>query len=145
MWQVGLLWRAEWDPRSRRAGRRELPAARMFAAFPRLGVDAEPVVYSDDAVDAVREQLLGLDGVLVWVNPIEQGLDRSGLDPLLREVRGRGLGERSSGRDPADGDQAACSSDTASMSWSAETYLYGSLDQVRAELPPGRGGRARSC
>ena len=50
----------------------------VFAAFAALGVEAEPVVYSDDSVDAVREQLLGLDGVLVWVNPIEQGLDRSG-------------------------------------------------------------------
>ena len=78
----------------------------MFAAFAELGVAAEPVVYSDDAVDAVREQLLGLDGVLVWVNPIEQGRDRSQLDPLLREAAARGrVGERPPRRDPEDGDQ----------------------------------------
>jgi hypothetical protein len=55
----------------------------MFSAFTAIGVAAEPVIYSDDDVEAVRDQLLGLDGVLVWVNPIEQGRDRSGLDPLL--------------------------------------------------------------
>ena len=35
----------------------------MFAAFSELGVAAEPVVYSDEAVDSVRAQLLDLDGV----------------------------------------------------------------------------------
>jgi hypothetical protein len=39
----------------------------------------------------VRDQLLGLDGVLVWVNPIEQGLNRSKLDALLREVADAGV------------------------------------------------------
>jgi hypothetical protein len=57
-----------------------------FAAFDELGVEAEPVVYSDDAVDAVRDQLLALDGVLVWVNPIQDGENRAALDELLLEV-----------------------------------------------------------
>ena len=39
----------------------------------------------------MREQLLALDGVLVWVNPIEQGLTRAKLDPLLREVAEAGV------------------------------------------------------
>jgi hypothetical protein len=52
---------------------------------------AEPVVYSDSAVDAVRAHLLALDAVLVWVNPIERGLDRSLLDPLLRDVAAKGV------------------------------------------------------
>ena len=90
--KVGLLWRAEWDPPQAGAPIAESCRLRdVFAAFARLGVAAEPVVYSDDTVDAVREQLLGLDGVLVWVNPIEQGLDRSKLDPLLREVADAGV------------------------------------------------------
>jgi len=63
----------------------------MFAAFATLGVAAEPVVFSDDRAEAVHQQLLGLDAVLVWVNPIEQGRDRSRLDPLLREVAAAGV------------------------------------------------------
>jgi hypothetical protein len=57
-----------------------------FSAFDELGVEAEPVVYSDDAVDEVRDQLLGLDGVLVWVNPIQDTANRAALDDLLRDV-----------------------------------------------------------
>lgn len=55
--RVGLLWRREWDPPSA-----EPPKLHgVFAVFRELGVEAEPVVYSDDAVEAVREQLLQLD------------------------------------------------------------------------------------
>ena len=46
--RIGLLWRREWDPPSA-----EPPKLHgVFAAFAELGVEAEPVVYSDDAVDA---------------------------------------------------------------------------------------------
>ena len=65
--------------------------AALFAAFAVSGVDAEPVVYHDDFVDEVREQLMQVDGVLVWVNPIEGGRDRSRLDAMLREVAGSGV------------------------------------------------------
>jgi len=86
--RVGLLWRREWDPV-------EDPASAklrgVFAAFAALGAAAEPVVYDDTRVDAVRAQLLALDGVLVWVNPIEHGLDRSLLDPLLHEAADAGV------------------------------------------------------
>ena len=90
--RVGLLWRAEWDPPQPDVPIVETCRLRgVFAAFARLGVVAEPVVYSDSGAEAVREQLLELDGVLVWVNPIEHGLDRSTLDPLLREVAATGV------------------------------------------------------
>lgn len=51
----------------------------------------EQVPYSEDAVGEVREQLLALDGVLVWVNPIQDGQDRRFLDQLLRDVSSRGV------------------------------------------------------
>src|SRR4029079_11471280 len=88
----GLLWRREWDPPA--DGGRDLATCKLhgvFAAFSDFGVRAEPVVYSDGEVEAVRKKLLELDGVLVWVNPIEKGLDRSKLDPLLREVAENGV------------------------------------------------------
>src|SRR5436309_10840483 len=90
--KVGLLWRAEWDPPAATGPVIESCKLReVFAAFRALGVAAEPVIYSDDKVEAVRDRLLGLDGVLVWVNPIEQGLDRSELDPLLRDAAAAGV------------------------------------------------------
>jgi hypothetical protein len=85
--KVGLLWRAEWDPPERHGSIIESCKLReMFRSFAALGVPAQPVVYSDDTAEAVRDQLLNLDGVLVWVNPIEQGLDRTRLDAVLREI-----------------------------------------------------------
>ena len=39
----------------------------------------------------VREQLLKLDGVLVWVNPISDGQNRIGLDAMLRDVASSGI------------------------------------------------------
>ena len=53
--RVGLLWRAEWDPVGRARAIADTCKLRgVFAAFAALGVEAEPVVYSDEAVDAVR-------------------------------------------------------------------------------------------
>jgi hypothetical protein len=86
--RIGLLFRGDRSAPPL-VGRAQVLAA-AFEAFADLGVEAEPVVYSDDAVDEVREQLLGLDGVLVWVNPIQDGANRSALDDLLHDVAADG-------------------------------------------------------
>ena len=88
--RIGVLWRgdrhaeAPWPAADRGLG----PLSDAFAGLPAVIV---PVPYSDDATDEVREQLLGLDGVLVWVNPIQDGADRARLDPLLREAAAAGV------------------------------------------------------
>jgi hypothetical protein len=129
--RVGLLWRREWDP----------PAADppklhgVFAAFAELGVEAERVVYSDDAVGAVRDQLLGLDGVLVWVNPLEQGLDRSRLDPLLREVADAGVFVSARADVILRMGTKEVLVDTQAMSWGTNTHAYRSFDAFRREFP----------
>ena len=38
----------------------------------------------------MRAQLLSVDGVLVWVDPIHHGKTRAVLDPMLRDVAARG-------------------------------------------------------
>ena len=132
MTRIGILWRAEWD-RCEATERCRLRG--VFAAFAALGISAEPVVHSDDRLAVVRDQLLQLDGVLVWVNPIERGLDRSRLDPLLREAAAAGVFVSAH----PDVIQRLATKrvlvDTAELSWSAETHLYGSHAQLAAELP----------
>jgi hypothetical protein len=83
---MGVLWRA--DDGSRLEESRYLPVGE---ALIRRGLDVEGVPFTEEAVDAVRKQLLGLDGVLVWVDPISDGRGRSVLDPLLRDVGSRGV------------------------------------------------------
>jgi hypothetical protein len=134
--RVGLLWRVEWDPSAADGpSTADCRLHAMFSAFADVGVAAEPVVYSDDDVEDVRDQLLGLDGVLVWVNPIEQGKDRSRLDPLLREVAAAGVWVSAHPDVILRIATKQVLVDTASMSWSADTYLFGDLEQFCAELP----------
>ena len=83
--RVAILWRG--DEAARRSAAPDTGRFKaVFAALADAGVDAEPVVYEDDVLDAVRAQLPTLDGVLVWVNPIHEGRNRANLDALLREV-----------------------------------------------------------
>jgi hypothetical protein len=63
---------------------------RVFEALAAAGIEAQPAIYDEAFADAVRDQLLTVDGVLVWVDPIHQGKTRAALDPLLREVARRG-------------------------------------------------------
>ena len=63
----------------------------VYQALTSLGLHVEPAVYHDDFANDVRAQLMQMDGVLVWVNPIEGGRDRSQLDAMLREVAASGV------------------------------------------------------
>ena len=135
--RVGLLWRKEWDPPSA-----DPPKLRgVFAAFAELGVTAVPVVYTDDDADAVRDQLLALDGVLVWVNPIEQGFDRSRLDPLLREVAETGVFVSAHPDVILRLGTKEVLVDTRSMAWGSDTRIYRNMDELRRELPRRLAGR----
>jgi hypothetical protein len=87
--RVALLWRG--DDAARHVTPETSRFSAIFRALADVGVDAKPVVYEDDVLDAVRAQLATLDGVLVWVNPIHEGRDRAHLDALLREVAARGV------------------------------------------------------
>src|SRR5689334_20329355 len=87
--KVAILWRGDDDAR-RHATAQNNRFVRVFEALASAAIDAIPVVYDESAADTVREQLLTVDGVLVWVDPISQGKTRAALDPLLREVAARG-------------------------------------------------------
>src|SRR4051794_25547262 len=88
--RIAILWRG--DEAARRSAAPETSRFKaVFVALADAGVDAEPVVYEDDVVEAVRRQVASVDGVLVWVNPIHEGRNRSRLDALLREVAAGGV------------------------------------------------------
>ena len=63
----------------------------LFEAFSAAGLPAEPAVYHDDFADEVLTQLRGVQLVLVWCNPVEDGRRRDRLDALLREVAQAGV------------------------------------------------------
>src|SRR5262245_60675384 len=60
-------------------------------ALRNVGLDVEAAVYADEVADEMREQLLRVDGVLVWVDPVRKDGNRAKLDPLLRDVASHGV------------------------------------------------------
>ncbi|GAC1315991.1 MAG: hypothetical protein NVSMB2_08330 [Chloroflexota bacterium] len=68
--RIGRLWRGNRGatPGSSRGDER---LAGLFDAFAARNVATERVIYAENAADEARMQLLGLYGVLVWVNPIQ--------------------------------------------------------------------------
>src|SRR5207248_11602216 len=87
--RIGVLWRGDREAR-RAATPQNNRYHRVFEELAAVGIDAEPAVYADEIADGVREQLLAVDGVLVWVDPISGGKTRAALDPMLRDVAARG-------------------------------------------------------
>jgi hypothetical protein len=63
---------------------------RVFEALASVGIHAEPAVYAEEMTDEVRAQLLNVDGVLVWVDPLSGGRNCVALDALLRDVANQG-------------------------------------------------------
>jgi hypothetical protein len=132
--RVAILWRGdEAERRSTTPGTSRFKA--VFAALADAGVQAEPVVYEDDVLDAVRARLATLDGVLVWVNPIHEGRNRANLDALLREAAARGTWVSAHPDVILKMGTKEVLHRTRTMSWGCDTALYRIAEAMRAELP----------
>src|ERR1700680_4223272 len=87
-YRIAVVWRG--DRASRRAATPQNNRFyRIFEELAAHGIHAEPAVYADDIADEVKERLLAVDGVLVWVDPIHQGMTRTVLDAMLRDLGAR--------------------------------------------------------
>ena len=109
--------------------------ADLFRAFAAARAEVEPAVYDDAFADEVRQQLLRCDGVLVWVNPIEGGHDRSILDAMLREVARAGIFVSTHPDIILQLGTKEVLFRTRDVGWGCDTHLYLSLDQMQRELP----------
>jgi len=104
-------------------------------ALRNVGLDVEAAVYADEVADGVREQLLRVDGVLVWVDPVRKDGNRAKLDPLLCDVAGHGVFVSSHPDLILKMGTKEVLYRTRSMSWGTDTRLYTTLEQFRSELP----------
>jgi hypothetical protein len=138
--RIGLLSRGDWRS-GRQSTRADERLAPLFRAFADLDVVAEPVVYSDDAIEDVRDQLLGLDGVLVWVNPVQDGADRSTLDALLREVSVRGVWVSAHPDVILRMGTKEVLYTTRSIGWGTDTEIYRSQHEFVQRFPARLGAR----
>jgi len=132
--RIAVLWRG--DEAERRGVTSETSRFKaVFAALADVGVDAEPVVYEDEVVDAVRAKLATLDGVLVWINPIHEGRNRANLDTMLREVAASGVWVSAHPDVILTMGTKEVLHRTRTMSWGCDTALYRTPEAMRAELP----------
>ena len=132
--RVALLWRG--DREARLAARpEESRFCAIFEALERQGIQAEPAVYSEDMAEEVRNQLLQMDGVLVWVDPISGGQRRDSLNELLREVASAGVFVSTHPDVISKMGVKAVLHRTRTLGWGTDTHFYETPEAFAAEFP----------
>jgi hypothetical protein len=132
--KLALLWRGDQDAR-REATPESNRFHHVFAALTARGISAEPAVYSEEAEKEIREQLLQAAGVLVWVNPLSDGLDRQKLDAMLREVASRGTWVSTHPDVTLKMGVKEILFTTKHLGWGTDTHLYLDVVPFREALP----------
>ena len=132
--RVALVWRGDLDARAR-ASAQKGRLAPVFEALAREGLAAEPAVYCEEAAADVRAQLLGMDGVLVWVDPLSEGRDRGPLDLMLREVAAQGVWVSAHPDVILKMGVKEVLYRTRDLGWGADTDLYATPEDFRARFP----------
>jgi hypothetical protein len=132
--KVALVWRG--DARARASGGEGRFAA-VFAALRDAGFAPEACYYDESFAQAVRAQLLACDAVLVWVNPIQDGVRRHGLDALLREAAAAGVKVSAHPDVLAKMGVKAVLWRTRDIGWSGDARLYAEPQAFRDGFPAG--------
>nr|WP_246377788.1 Cj0069 family protein [Nocardioides ginsengisegetis] len=107
----------------------------MAEALREHGLHVVPVPYAEGREAGTAAALDGVDGVLVWADPLSDDGDRHGLDELLRGVAAAGVWV-SAHPDTVDrlGTKEVLVA-TRQMSWGSDAHLYRSVEQLHAEFP----------
>jgi hypothetical protein len=113
-------------------GTRLAPVADALGA---VGLSVEAAVYSDDAADEFRTQLLGVDAALVWVDPVSDGSDRTKLDAILREASAHGVWISAHPDTTLKMGTKEVLYRTRELGWGAETHLYRTVEELRERFP----------
>ena len=141
--KIAIVWRG--DTASRAAATPENNRYhKIFSELRGLGIDAEPAVYCEELHDEVRAQLSKVDGVLVWINPLEGDRTRDKLDPMLREVATSGRFVSAHPDTILKMGTKEILHRTRHLGWGTETHVYRTVKEFRDGLLAGiRSGGPR--
>ena len=131
---VAVVWRGDREGR-RTATPQNNRFHRVFDELTALGIHAEPAVFDEEFADEVRAQLLSVDGVLVWVDPIHDGTTRAVLDAMLRDVATRGPWVSAHPDVILKMGVKQVLHRTKHLGWGTDTHLYGSCQAFREAFP----------
>jgi glutathione synthase/RimK-type ligase-like ATP-grasp enzyme len=133
MSRVAVVWRG--DEEARREGVSSNERLRpVFEALEAVGIDAHPVIHWDEVADETREVLLGVDGVLAWVDPIGRGEDRVVIDAILREAAEAGIWVSAHPDVISTIGTKEVLHRTRWLGWGTDTHRYRTLEELRAGL-----------
>lgn len=132
--KVAILYPGDYEAR-KNATPENNRLASIFQALISMGVHVEPAVYSDAFCEEVRQQLMRVDVVLVWRNPIQDGQDRSILDAMLLDVAGTGVYVSANPKIILKMGTKEVLYRTREMAWGCDTRLYANIEQLHRELP----------
>jgi hypothetical protein len=132
--RVAVVWRGDREAR-RTATPQNNRFRRVFEELAALGIHVEPAVYDEEFANEVLDQLLAVDGVLVWINPLHSGKTRATLDPLLRDVAARGPWVSAHPDVILKMGVKEVLHRTKHLGWGADTHLYRSAQAFRQEFP----------
>jgi hypothetical protein len=141
--RVALMWRGDLDERERRTSAPARRFAPIFEALAAEGVSPAPAVYCEEAADEVLRQLLEVDAVLVCVNPIQDGRDRTQLDAMLRQASARGLWVSSHPDVILKMGVKEVLYRTRDLGWGTDTHLYVTSEDFRSRFPTQLGAGPR--
>ena len=133
-YKVAILWRGDRATRAA-ATPQNNRYHRIFEELEASGIHAEPAVYADDMTEEVQHQLMAVDGVLVWVNPLDDGLTRAKLDPMLREVASKGPWVSAHPDVILKMGVKEVLHRTKHLGWGTDTRLYRTPAEFRVEFP----------
>jgi hypothetical protein len=133
-YSIAVLWRGDREARLA-ATPQNNRYHRIFEELTALGIDVEPAVYDEAFAEEVRAQLLAVDGVLVWVDPISRGKTRTALDPMLRDVARRGPWVSAHPDVILRMGAKEVLHRTKHLSWGTDTQLYRNAAEFHAAFP----------
>ncbi len=107
----------------------------LAGAFVSQGFQVQSVLYNDQSGDALYGELLRFDAVLVWVNPIEQGINRRKLDALLVQLANQGCMISTHPEVILKMGTKEVLYATRDMEWGGETNLYKRYEDFVAHFP----------
>ncbi len=131
--KIAILWRGD---RTLPDPLEQAPRLRpIIEALEQAGLAPELAPYNEYFEGEIRDRLLTLDAVLVWVDPLSNGKDRRRLDSLLREVAAKGVFVSAHPDTILKMGTKEVLFRTRHLGWGTDTHLYKTLDQFRAKFP----------
>ena len=132
--KIAVVWRGDAEAR-RSSTPQNNRFYRIFEELAAVGIAAEPAVFDESFANDTRAQLMATDGVLVWVDPLHEGKNRTVLDALLRDVSAHGPWVSAHPDTILKMGTKEVLYRTRDLGWGTDTHLYRTAADFRAAFP----------